>query len=353
MKTAIAIDSLISRDDSTLILELILNLLPHSEIYTLVHQQGGLLGRVEMHPIRSSFLSQKMESHKKRSIFSQYYGMLPSITKTLTLNPQVERIIIISRGMIHGLKIPAHVEKFLYLLEWDHIDSSQVGWQKIFKHYINDWRKKSLNKYDVIAASSEDLKKKCQLAEAKVIYPAHKTEDFSFVADQDHDFNFTHHLVHTRGAQQDELEFLFKFLLEKHVEIKVIGQDHHLADLKSKFSTIEFIGDHCEATQSLYSHKAKVIWDLSFSFFPKIALGGLATGRPVVVRDLKVNREILSRGTFFAAPETFQKQDALSRLYHDIEEAYLHFDRRSLRRLGLKFNERFFKSRFSRFLSDS
>ena len=61
MKTAIAIDSLLLRDETIFLLELVLNLYPDSEIYTLVHQQGKILGPIETKTIVSSFLTHRFK----------------------------------------------------------------------------------------------------------------------------------------------------------------------------------------------------------------------------------------------------------------------------------------------------
>ena len=75
MKTAIAIDSLLLRDDSIFMLELILNLFPHSEIYTIAHKQGGILGQIETRPIVSSFLTHRA---KDVSVFKKNFWIMPS-----------------------------------------------------------------------------------------------------------------------------------------------------------------------------------------------------------------------------------------------------------------------------------
>ena len=76
MKTALAIDSLLLRDDSIFIIELILNLFPDSEIYTIAHKQGSILGTIETKPIVSSFLTHKA---KDPSVFKKIYGLCPQL----------------------------------------------------------------------------------------------------------------------------------------------------------------------------------------------------------------------------------------------------------------------------------
>ncbi len=110
---------------------------------------------------------------------------------------------------------------------------------------------------------------------------------------------------------------------------------------------IDFAGDHCEATSAMYSHQAKAVWDFSRNSFPSKALGALCTGRPAVVSENKINREYLTSGTYFL--KSFSEND-INSLYTEIEGSFLSQDRRALRRLGLKWNERLFKSRMVKFL---
>ncbi|MGE3608532.1 MAG: hypothetical protein AB7I27_03000 [Bacteriovoracaceae bacterium] len=345
MKTAIAIDTLLLRDEAIFLVELVLNLFPNSEIYTIAHKQGGILGTIETRPIVSSFLSHKI---KDRSVLDKNFWILPSAIKGIPIHSSIEKVIVLSRGYIHGLNLPSHVEKHLYIIDWNVVDQSKLPfWQKIFVPYVNEWREKALTKYFKIAVSSESLKESLHLPNAEVIQPTYRTEEYPFVRDEDHNFVFTHHLVYTHGLDVSEFRSICKFLIDKKETVRVLGPDEHLSSVKKEFPQLEFGGDHCEATQALYSHQAKVIWDLSKSFFPSKAFGAFATGRPAVVRDEKINREFLNQATYFLPSFT---NESLDKIYHEIESSYMSFDRKALRRAGLKWNERLFKSRMVKFL---
>lgn len=344
MKTAIAIDSLISRDDSIFLLELILNIFPDSEIYTIAHKRGGILGTVETKPIVSSFLAHKA---KDITVFKKNFWSLTSAVKGIPLHSSIEKVIVLSRGYIHGLNLPQNVEKLLYVIDWDLVDQKDLGWQKVFTHYANDYREKALTRYPKIAVSSKFLQDKLELPNAEIIEPTYRTEEYPFVKDEDHNFLFTHHLVYTQGMTAEEFKSVTEFLASKNETVRVLGPDEHLNDQKKSGNVLEFAGDHCEATSALYSHQAKAIWDFSQGFFPSKAFGALATGRPVVVRDIAINREYLTQGAYFA--KSFSHED-LAKVYDEVNGSYMSLDRKVLRRLGLKWNERLFKSRMVKFL---
>jgi hypothetical protein len=344
MKTALAIDSLLLRDDSIFLLELILNLFPESEIYTIAHKQGGILGQIETRPIVSSFLTNRA---KDITVFKKNMWLIPSAVKAIPIHPSIEKVIILSRGYIHGLHLPAHVEKYLYILEWSLVDQSHLGLQKMFVPYVNDWREKALTRFPRIAVSSNTLKAYLELPNAEVIEPTYRTEEYPFVKDEDHNFLFTHQLLYTQDLSIDEFRTIVRFFSDKKEMVRVLGPDAHLDLLKKEFSGVEFGGDHCEATNALYSHQAKAIWDFSKTFFPSKSFGALATGRPVIVRDSQLQREYLTQGAYFLPAFN---QESLEKTYQEVEASYLSVDRKILRRLGLKWNERLFKSRMVKFL---
>jgi hypothetical protein len=235
----------------------------------------------------------------------------------------------------------------LYILDWNLVEQKNLGWQKLFAPYVNDWRDKALTQYPKIAVSSETLKEELSLPNAEVIAPTYRTEEYPFVRDEDHNFLFEHHLVYTHGLSVDEFRTIAQVLTSKKEMIRAMGPFEHLKDLQKEFPQIDFAGDHCEATSAMYSHQAKAVWDFSQTFFPSKAFGAFATGRPVVVRDSKLNREYLTQGAHFL-PD-FSK-DSITKMYEEVEGSYMSVDRKVLRRFGLKWNERLFKSRMVKFL---
>lgn len=345
MKIAICIDSLLLRDDSIFLVELVLNIFPNAEIYTIAHKQGGILGQIETRPIVSSFLTHKT---KDSSVFKKNFWILPSAVKGIPFHPSIEKVIVLSRGYIHGLKLPQNVERYLYIMDWDLVDQKNLGWQKLFSAFVNDWREKALTQYPKIAVSSEALKQRLELPNAEVIAPTYRTEEYPFVKDEDHNFLFTHHLIYSHGLSLEEFRVIAKVLAKNNEMIRVMGPDAHLDLIKKEFpaTQVEFAGDHCEATSAMYSHQAKAVWDFSVGFFPSRSFGAFATGRPVVVRDNPINREYLTQGSHFI---TGINENEISRVLSEVSNTHASVDRRVLRRLGLKWNERLFKSRMVKF----
>ncbi|HLT22522.1 MAG TPA: hypothetical protein VKZ84_03730 [Bacteriovoracaceae bacterium] len=342
MRTAIAVDSLLSRDEAVFLLELVLNLFPNSEIYTIAHKRGGILGQIETRPIVSSYLTHKVQNLED---FKKSLWILPSAIKGIPLHKSIEKVIVLSRGYVHSLKLPENVERFLYIVDWDMINQSEIkGWRKWFLPYVNESRLKALTQFPQIAVSSQALAKRLELPNAQVIYPTFRTEEYPFVKDEDHNFEFDHHLVYTHGMTREEFWKLVNYIISQGDLVRVMGPDEDKKDLFANNPKVDFAGDHCEATAAMYSHKAKVIWDMSKSFFPAKAFGALCTGRPVVVRDNEINREFLVEGAYF-----LDLEQNLESIFKKANSEFLSFDRRSLRRKGLRWNERLFKSKMTQF----
>lgn len=160
-----------------------------------------------------------------RALLSNFW-VLPSGAKSLQLPEGTTELIIFSRGYVHGINVPKNIKTSVYVYEWDtYLNSSKVsGFQKFFKPYVNDWRLKSLAQFDHIAVSSEVLKKNLGLSNAQVIAPTFKTEDYTFVKDEDHNFLFSHTLVYTYGRTEEELDLLFEVARELKHNLKIMGR---------------------------------------------------------------------------------------------------------------------------------
>lgn len=332
MKVAFAIDFLLERNLDVFQLELLLAGFPDAKIYTLAHAQGKILGRIENHRIISSPLSRFVQSfdHLKSASW-----MIPSAVKELRLDPDIEKLIIISSGWAHTFQTQDKTERYIWLSHFSGM-TKLTGWKKIFKLYHQGLQLNSLKNEKHLAFSSLSLKSDLGL-EGRVIYPGYKTEDFQLVSDDIHNGIYTHHLVHLKGAKESMVRELISLALKKKIPLKFVGPDELYTDLKTN-KELEFIGDHCDATTAAMTHDARAVWCLSESSFPSQALGALACGRPAVVLDSSINREVLPQDAAWVIENNLDKS------LDEVEKSYLSSDKRVLRRMGLKYNERLFKN---------
>lgn len=334
MKVAFAIDFLLERNQEVFLLELLLAGFPDAEIYTLAHAKGKILGRIENHKIISSPLSRFVQSYDHLAKTS---WMIPSALKQLKINPEVEKLIILSSGWAHVIESAPKTERFVWLSHFSE-KTKLTGWKRLFKYYHQGLQLNTLKRERHLAVSSQDLKHLLGL-EARVIYPGYKTEDFHLVADEIHTGLYTHHLVHLKGADSAKVRELASVAQKKEIPLKFVGPDESYNDLK-QLKNVEFIGDHCDATTAAMTHDARAVWSLSPAPFPSQALGALACGRPAVVLDLPINAEVLPAEAVWVVKKNLEETlDAA-------ERNYLSCDKKVLRRMGLKYNERLFKNQF-------
>ena len=185
MKMALTLDHLIARVHATAIFEEIMGLYKDAEIWTIVHNRGGVLGPVEMRKIHSSFLSHKV---KDKSSFKKLSFLGPSAAKKLFIPCSYDLIINISTGLSHGIKKCKETKQVTYLYDFLPSDNSSfIG--KIFKSYLRKWSLENIKQSDLLLTSSHTLNKSLGL-NGKVLYPFFKLEDFPLIpsAHWKHDF---------------------------------------------------------------------------------------------------------------------------------------------------------------------
>ncbi len=333
MKIAFAIDFLLERNQEVFLLELLLAGFPDADIYTLAHAKGKILGRIENHKIISSPLTRFVQSYEQLKPFS---WMIPSSIKQLKLSADIDKLIIISSGWAHTIESHPQTERFVWLSHFSD-KTALSGWKKVFKYYHQGLQLKTLAFEKNLAFSSQSLKNDLGL-EGRVIYPGYKTEDFHLVDEEIHTGIYTHHLVLLKGAEESRVRELVTISQEQDIPLKFVGPDEAYNDLK-KNKSLEFIGDHCDATTAAMTHDARAVWSFSEGF-PAQALGALACGRPAVVLDSAINQEVLPQEAVWIMGKT------LETTLSEAEKSYLSADKKSLRRMGLKYNERLFKNQF-------
>jgi hypothetical protein len=331
MKVAFGIDFLLERTHEVFLLELLLAGFPDAEIYTFAHAQGKILGRIENHKIISSPLSRFVQSYDD---LKSKAWMLPSVSSQLKVSADIEKFVMISSGWAHTIKTSPQCERFVWLYDFNPIETRLSGLKKVFNSHHQSVKLKSLKLETNLAFSQEALKKNLMF-DGKIIYPGYKTDDYFVVPDETHSGNYPYHLVLLKNTDPQLVRELASTAQEFKVALKFAGPDDIYSDLKDKF---EFVGDHCAATTAGMTHEARAVWCLGKNNFPAEALGAISCGRPAVVMDNSQNRE------FFPPEGGWFYQKNLRDLFKTVDRDFLSADKKQLRRMGLKFNERLFKN---------
>ncbi len=335
MKTAFAIDFLLERTLEVEMLELLLAGHEDADIYCLAHRPGALQGEVERHRIIASPLSHMVTTAED---LRRKGWLIPSAARQLHVSSDVERLMVISSGWAQVFPTTTRTRKFVWLYQFDDPRCELTGWRNLFRPHHQQVKRQSLKNCE-LAFSSAQLRSSLQ-ASGEVIAPAFRTEEFPFVPDEQHPGHYPHHLVLMEGMSLAQVKKLTDLARQQQVTLKMLGTEHQLASDE----WVEFIGGHCEATTAALSHGARAVWALGKLPFPAGALGAMCCGRPVVVAETPVNREFLGESSGWFATDA-----NLADVLATVERDYLSADRKALRRLGLKWNGRLFKSRMREF----
>lgn len=327
MKVIIATDFLIERDDATLYLDLLVSMYPKAQLMTLSHQEGKILGEIEMRNITSSFLSHKIKEAKD---IARYYYLIPEALKALQIPKDTDLVISFSRGFIHGLTIPEGTKHLVFY--YDRLNIAPKGFFKFLGLHTDYY-----------------LQKKEELIQTwyKPAKYCFKTSDFP-MPHPEQEFTHDFYVVNADSCDEQSLHSTLKTLEKLKVAVKIVGENNTTMAVKNDFSTntqFEFWGKRCNGDLASLLVNAKAVIDLTVMTFPHKAFAALSVGRPVLISQSPRNLEWLSDKVIYLDPKnTTDLEEKIKKMESD----YKYAKSLDLRRFALHFNERAFKSDFSR-----
>lgn len=307
MKIVITCDQLVEKDRVHEIIELLCGLYKDAEIFTLAHQKGKVLGHIELRKIHSSFLSHKV--HSKREL-NKYSFLIPSAAKGLFIPCSVDLIINITTGFSQGIKKCDSTKMISYVYSLEDPASNRPSlFTKFFKGYLDKWSTKNLEESDLILASSPSISKKLTTLypqkNIKVLTPFFQVDDYPLIPSSywKHDFL----LVCAEGIDNNIAKKTYDLLKKMNVRFQFLGHDKGLEGFKKTLSKEQrdklFLGYRCAGEAAPLLASCMGVIDLSLGKFPFLALEGLSTGRPCIVRDGDDNRFYLKGpGVNFLSP---------------------------------------------------
>lgn len=280
MKVAITCDYLLGRSHYVEIIESLCEVFPEASIYCFAHKKGAILGHIEQRSIKSTYLSNVVTNEEE---FYQHSNKIPSLAKNLFVSCEYDLIINISKGFSQGISKCKTTKLITYLYDLD-LDSKikKTLMQKMFSPFINSWVKKTLSDADLVLTSREDLLNTLQdLKKSEVMPPPFRVSDYAlFPKDM-----FKHHffLIETKGLNVEEASNLIQWMKEWNYSFQFIGPDDHLATLKLSHPENTFFGNRCSGEHAPVLASSKALLTFNTEDFPGLALGALATGRPVIL----------------------------------------------------------------------
>jgi hypothetical protein len=276
MKVAIVCDQLVERTPTHSIIELVANLYPKSTIYTLAHKKGKVLGPLEMHPIRSSFLSNEVESIE--DLRTKAF-LIPKAIKTLKVPCSFDAVISISSGLAQCIskcenskKLNIHVENI-----FEERASSLMA--KFFSSSIKRLSLKHMKTEETIYCVNprESLNKE--------VSPFVNVNDWRPTFDKKEGKSI---IVNPNGFSEKEIRVLKEITSE-------FGHDFVLTYLPTGFSTKDFFHlEHPCSGELLPQFHQAVCYVHGMRFtFPFGAIEAILSGVPVVSIFSELNSRVL------------------------------------------------------------
>lgn len=221
MKVALTTDFLFERDNLIEILELACETFPDSNLYTLSHRLGGVLGVINERSIQSSFLSHKMLSYSQ---LDQYLFSFPTASKNITIPCSNDLVISFSRGFSHGIKKCKNTKQITYLYDFIWETYPLKKWySKFFLTYIKNWSLKKLSQSDEIWVSCENLKKVISpyFSNVHVIEPFFKVHEYPKIKSSS--FNYDYWVIDVSELSSKSAKIIVNFLSKENVKFKFVG----------------------------------------------------------------------------------------------------------------------------------
>lgn len=275
MKVAITCDHILERKPVHRLIELACSMFPEATVYTLAHCPGKVLGQIEMHSIRSSFLSNVVKTEKE---FKAKAYLIPHAAKKLSIPCSVDLIINFSTGFSHGISCCEKTEVLNYFFSDDTRLEKKKFSEKIFQLYLQNWSKKKVNRRSHLIQSYESL---CPGAE--VVRPFFNFEDYYF-HETTPEGNIA--LINPGSLSLSELRQLSESFRQEKLRVVIIGEKLDIQD-------VEFLKNSCSGELAPLFKDAVIVVEGNSTSFPEFALSSFASGRRVYIKNTPIAHAFL------------------------------------------------------------
>jgi hypothetical protein len=324
VKIALSTDVIIERDYNLEIFEMVSDIEREATIFTYSHQEGNILGPIELHQIRSSFLTHKM---KVPTDFHKYAPLIPSAAKNLFIPCSTDLIFCVSRGFAQGIKKCENTPLIVYMVD-DEISKMKKGFKNwFFKGYLKRWQQNTLKDASEVWFPSLEMAESFGMENDKrvrIVPLFFRVSEFPIIPSPV--FTYDHVAIGTAGLTEELAKKFYVYYKEKGIPFKFVGDSLFLKNtpffqsLAMEEREKAFFGERCAGELAPLLAGAGLTVDLSDNSFPLLTLQSLSTGRPVVSFSTKLRdyyyRKIEGKGVTTVTDLNF------SSLIKVIEEAY-------------------------------
>jgi len=342
LNIAITCDFLLEKSFFTEIIDVVCDVVPEAKIYTFAHRPKAIIGRIERRQIQSSVLSKKVISEKK---FYQYPSFqFPLIAKNLFVACKYDLIINISMGLSQGFQKCGDTKQFTYLVDWGLENKFRNSFgQKFFYAYLKRFAVNSFNQVDYLWVANEKMQ--AEFPKGKIVAPPFKMHDYALFPTEMFPHNF--YAIDTSDLDLELAQEIVKKFENENIPFQFVGKYSHLSNLVFKDQKNYFFGDRCSGEHAPVLAASKAFISFSANQFPRMALGALSTGRPVIIPENQA-QWVKGAGVYFMKSN---KLHGLTKAIEELEKNINHLKPDAIREQVNIYQENNFKVQLKEFLN--
>lgn len=298
MKTAIVHDWLTGMRGGEKVLEVLCELFPEADLYTLVHIKGSVSSTIEKRRIFTSFIQHLPDVEKK---YRNYLPLMPKAIERFDLS-EYNLVISSSHCVAKGVKVG---EKTLHICYchtpmryiWE-MYSQYFGDAKIYikavmkaiRKYLQKWDIESSKRVNYFIANSENVRERIQRyyhREASVIYPPVNVDFYvPQLVGQQAASPITatdYYLLVSAFAPYKKIDIAIEAFNRLRLPLKIIGTGQDEKRLKGMAgSAIEFLGWRSDEELAAYYAGCKALIFPGEEDFGIVPVEAQACGTPVI-----------------------------------------------------------------------
>ncbi|MCK4668373.1 glycosyltransferase [Candidatus Dependentiae bacterium] len=353
-KVAIIHDWLVTLRGGEKVLEVVLDLFPQAEIFTLVYNPKKMSDKINSKKIHTSIIQRFPFSKKLYKHYLFYHPAaielfdLRSYDLVISLSHCVSKGVIVPQGIPH-LTYMFTPMRYAYDMFYEYFDLKSFGLMKrilfgwIF-NYLRTWDYISTQRVDKLITISDFVKtriKRFYNKDSEIIYPPVNTEYFT----PDPEYSKEdYYLIISALVPYKKIDLAIRAFNQTKKKLLIIGTGPELKRLKRiAGSNITLIGYQDDDKLRASLRKAKGLIFPGTEDFGITMVEALACGTPVIAFNGGGAKEIIKEGktgVFFDDPSINGLNSAIERFEN------LTFEPGALRDESLRFSENKFKESF-------